>query len=104
MGLYLLLVMWRSGVRAPSESPVVSLSKKLYPYCLVLVGSKNGFERDFTIELKQFEGLMEDRLKCQISPSLNIVKTKLTRIVSNESTCVVCVVSFKPDIKCTIGY
>ena len=108
-------VAWRSGfvpltrnvevgVRAPSKSPVVSLSKKFYPYCLVLVGSKNGFERDFTIELKQFEGLMEDRLKCQISPSLNIVKTKLTRIVSNESTCVVCVVSFKPDIKCTIGY
>ena len=24
--------------------PVVSLSKKLYPYCLVLVGSRNGFE------------------------------------------------------------
>ena len=32
--------------------PVVSLSKKLYPYCLVLVGSRNGFERDITIELK----------------------------------------------------
>ena len=30
----------------------VSLSKKLYPCCLVLVGSRNGFERDFTIELK----------------------------------------------------
>jgi len=36
------------------------LSKKLYPYCLVLVGSRNGFERDlhkekiacFTIKLK----------------------------------------------------
>ena len=28
------------------------LSKKLYPYCLVLVGSRNGFERDFTIEPK----------------------------------------------------
>jgi len=42
------------------EAPVVSLSKKLYPHCLVLVGSRNGFERDlqkqknacFTIELK----------------------------------------------------
>ena len=40
--------------------PVVSLSKKLYSNCLVLVGSTNGFERDlhqqkiacFTIELK----------------------------------------------------
>ena len=31
---------------------IVSLSKKLYPNCLVLVGSMNGFERDFTIELK----------------------------------------------------
>jgi len=27
---------------------VVSLSKKLYPYCLVLVGSRNGFERGLT--------------------------------------------------------
>jgi len=31
--------------------PVVSLSKKLYHYCLVLVGSRNGFEREFTLEL-----------------------------------------------------
>jgi len=38
-----------------------SLSKKLYSHCLVLVGSRNGYERDlhkqiiacFTIELKQ---------------------------------------------------
>ena len=37
------------NVRAPSKAPVVSLSKKLYPYCLVLVGSRNRFERDFTI-------------------------------------------------------
>jgi len=36
------------------------LSKKLYPYSLVLVGSRNGFERDITIELKSSEGLMED--------------------------------------------
>jgi len=42
---------WRSWVRAPSKAPVVSLSKKLYPYCLVLVGYRNGFERDITIEL-----------------------------------------------------
>ena len=40
--------------------PVVSLSKKLYSHCLVLVGSRNGFELDlhkqisacFTVELK----------------------------------------------------
>ena len=50
----------QSWVRAPSKALVVSLSKKLYSYCLVLVGSRNGFERDlnkqknacFTIELK----------------------------------------------------
>jgi len=36
------------------------LSKKLYPYCLVLFGSRNGFERDFTIELKSVECLMEE--------------------------------------------
>ena len=34
------------------KATVVSLSKKLYPYCLVLVGSRNGLARDFTIELK----------------------------------------------------
>ena len=42
------------------KAPVVSLSKTLCSHCLVLVGSRNGFERDlhkkiiafFTIELK----------------------------------------------------
>jgi len=28
------------------------LSKKLYPYCLVQVGSRNRSEHDFTIKLK----------------------------------------------------
>jgi len=28
------------------------LDMKLYPYCLVLVGTKKGFELEFTIELK----------------------------------------------------
>ena len=37
---------------SPNKGPVVSLSKKLYPYCLVLVGLRNGFERDFTIKVK----------------------------------------------------
>ena len=37
---------------SPTKGPVVSLSKKLYPYCLVLVGSRNGFERDITLVLK----------------------------------------------------
>ena len=37
---------------SPIKGLVVSLSKTLYPYCLVLVGSKNRFKRDITIELK----------------------------------------------------
>ena len=40
------------GVQAPSKALVVSLSKKLYPYFLVLVGFRNAFKRDFTIKLK----------------------------------------------------
>ena len=51
----------QTWVRAPSKAPAVSLSKTLYSHCLVLVGSRNRFERDlhkqiiacFTIELKQ---------------------------------------------------
>ena len=46
-GLHVCLVMRRSWARVPSKF----LSKKLYPYCLVLVSCRNGFERDFTIEL-----------------------------------------------------
>ena len=84
-GLHVWIVMRRSWVLAPSKNPIVSLSKKLYPYCLLLVGSKNGFECDFTIELKWIEGLMEDWLKCQISPlvkwCLNKNKTYLISII-----------------------
>ena len=36
----------------PIKGPVVSLRKKLYPYCLVLVGFRNRFEREFSNELK----------------------------------------------------
>ena len=75
-GLHDWLVMWRSWVRAPLKASVVSLTKKLYPNCLALVGSRNGFERDFTIELKLIEGLMEDWLKCQIS---SLVKYRQNR-------------------------
>ena len=35
-----------------SNSIVVFLRKKVYTNCLVLVGHRNGFELDFTIELK----------------------------------------------------
>jgi len=38
--------------RAPSNSPVVSLSMKLYSNCLVLVGSRNRFERDLHNQTK----------------------------------------------------
>jgi len=34
------------------------MSKKLYPYFLVLVGPGNGLEHDFTIELKKL--IIED--------------------------------------------
>jgi len=37
---------------SPSKAPVVSFSNKLHLYCLVLVGSRNRFERDFTIKPK----------------------------------------------------
>ena len=33
-------------VRASSKAPIVSLSENLYSHCLVLVGSRNEFERD----------------------------------------------------------
>jgi len=35
-----------------SKAPVVTLSKTFYLYFLVLVGSRNRFAIDFTIELK----------------------------------------------------
>jgi len=34
------------------KAPVVSLSKQLYFNCLVLVGSRNGFERDLHMQKK----------------------------------------------------
>jgi len=46
------LVMWKLWVQAPSKARDVSVSKKLYPYGLALVGSRNGFKGDFTIKLK----------------------------------------------------
>jgi len=61
------LVSCQLWVWTPSKATVFFLSKKLYPHCLVLVGSRNGFECDFTIKLKYTEGLMDDLLRCQIS-------------------------------------
>ena len=51
-----------------SKTPVVSLSTILYPYCLILIGPRNGLECEFTIELKLIEGLMIDWRNCQIRP------------------------------------
>jgi len=42
----------RDQVVTQSKTPAVSVSKKLNPHCLVLVGSKGGFERDLTTKLK----------------------------------------------------
>ena len=44
-------VVGSSPIKVPPP-PNVSLINKLYPYCLVLVGSRNGFECAFTLELK----------------------------------------------------
>ena len=35
----------------PDHIHIVSLREILYPHCLMLVGSRNGFKCDFTIEL-----------------------------------------------------
>ena len=43
---------YNRGFEPPHNiQPVVSLSKKLYHYGLVLVDPRSGFERDFTMEL-----------------------------------------------------
>jgi len=42
----------RSRFGPQSKAFVVSLNKKYSPYCLVQVGARYGFERNFTIKLK----------------------------------------------------
>ena len=38
---------------SPIKGPRCSIEQETnYPYCLVLVGSRNGFKRGFTIKLK----------------------------------------------------
>ena len=41
---WLNLIIGQSLIQTPPKAPVVSLSKKLYLHCLVLVDSRNGFE------------------------------------------------------------
>jgi len=44
----------------------VSSIKKLYAHCLVLVGSRNGFERCFKIKLKQLRALWKTDINDKI--------------------------------------
>jgi len=37
---------------SPIKGPRCFFEQELYPFYLVLIGSSNGFKRDFTIELK----------------------------------------------------
>ena len=53
--------------------PLFAWAKNLYLHCLVLVGSRNVFNRDFKIELKQIQGLMEDWLKITLKPTTNAI-------------------------------
>ena len=54
------------GIRVVGSNPIkgspCSLYKKLYLHCLVLVGSRNHFERDFRIDSNKLRAL------CQIRP------------------------------------
>ena len=74
--LCMLYDMWLSESKCltiPFKAPVVSLSKTLYPYCLVLVGPRN-----------RCEGIMEDWLKYrqhQNTDSLNIKYRQITLAV-----------------------
>jgi len=45
------------SIRAPSKATAFSYSKKLYPLCSVLVGSRNGFEGQYPIELTKLRAL-----------------------------------------------
>jgi len=55
--------------------------------CLVLVGSRNRLYRNFTIQLKCIEDLLEDLLKCQISTLVkyrqNQTKYRYTCFIEN---------------------
>ena len=44
--LFLLLADIDGRIFTPCKAPIVSFSKNLYPYCSVLDGSRNGFDRD----------------------------------------------------------
>ena len=57
-----------SGLETASYTSVVSMSKKNYPYCLVLVGSRIKYrDSSFKVKLKSIEGIMVDSHSSQIS-------------------------------------
>ena len=69
--------LWRSWVWTPSKGPIVSLSKKLYPYCLVLVGSGT----DLIVTKNESRALWKIDLNVKYAPSLNIVKPNQNQTV-----------------------
>ena len=68
--------MWRRGAKVKARltryrsvaslnpTKVVSHSKKRYPQYIVLVGFRNNFERDFTIELIKLRALW--KINCYV--------------------------------------
>ena len=52
---------------SPNKGLYCFLEQETLPYCLVLVGSSNGFERDFTRKIG---------LNVKQAPSLNITKNQ----------------------------
>ena len=47
---------------------------ELYPYCLVLVGFRNGFDRDFTVELKCQISILVKYRQNQKLPPYNLLR------------------------------
>ena len=62
------------------NSSRISKSKKLYPYCLILVGSRNRFERDFTIELKYIVDLIYGIWTCMSNKPPRYISSKPNQI------------------------
>ena len=74
------------NVEVVGSSPINGTqSKKLYPYCLVLVGSRNGFERDFTIELNIVKYRQNQIIQIE---KLNLFKLYIYTSIYNVSICV----------------
>ena len=68
-------------VHAPLKAPLFHWARNFT--LIALTGSRNGLEREFTIELKQIKGPMQNRLNCQISP---LVKYRQNKTKTNLNT------------------